>query len=469
MNKIINLYNNNECDNVYNFVENVFENARRNFFMYCLLLNPKLYTKRRNILKPVCDALQESLNKRNYTLMINLPPRSAKSTTISLFITWVLGNNQHLSILRATYAQTLTLENHIIVINTMRDALYKRIFPNIPRLETCNRVSLRFENHHRTNLFNTSVRGVTTGFGGDIIITDDLYNGHLDALSPRKNESVITWYYSNFQSRLDGDIKLNIIVGTVWGKNELAGQLLTNKFVDKRIYIPALQIKDNQYVSFCDDVITTDELIRFKNTMPDIIFETMYQQNFNVESSRIIKDLKPFEITDFENIYLYDRVGVLDTKSTGTDYLALAVFDIFVINYDEFSNQEVQYIIVLRNALYYDTVFDTKQENELIQFIKDEKIQEIHLETNFDNTLYRNLRDKCKCKVISFRSDKNKIAKIITNARFVNEFFIVKDINPILHQFINDVYNYNTGSKHDDAIDVLSMSAEIFKHKYIKM
>ena len=69
--------------------------ARKSFYDYCNLRIPKVYAKC-DYLMEICDEMQDFLTNDLELLIINVPPRHAKTLTKDQFVPWALGQNKSL-------------------------------------------------------------------------------------------------------------------------------------------------------------------------------------------------------------------------------------------------------------------------------------------------------------------------------------------------------------------------------------
>ena len=105
-------------------------------------------------------------------LIINVPPRHLKSLCASIaFPAWVLGQNPAAQILCVSYAQDLADKLARDCRTVMNSNWYKAAFPT--RLSTEKKSVQEFVTRNQGSRLATSVGGVITGRGADIIIIDD--------------------------------------------------------------------------------------------------------------------------------------------------------------------------------------------------------------------------------------------------------------------------------------------------------
>lgn len=133
-------------------------------------------------------------------LIINLPPRHLKSHCASIaFVAWCLGHNPAGHVICASYGQDLADKLARDSRNIMQSAWYKQLF--------ATRLADRLAVHDFTTTelgtrMATSVGGVLTGRGADLIIIDDALKPD-EALSETRRKAVNDWYDNTLLSRLN--------------------------------------------------------------------------------------------------------------------------------------------------------------------------------------------------------------------------------------------------------------------------
>jgi predicted phage terminase large subunit-like protein len=141
-------------------------------------------------------------------LIVNLPPRHLKSHAISVaFPAWLLGHQPSKQILSVTYAQDLSDALARSSRNLMTSTFYQALFETRLAREAVSEFTTT-EGGYR---LSTSVEGVLTGRGGDIIIIDDPLKAD-DALSDTRRRSVNEWFDNTLRSRLNNSETGAIII-----------------------------------------------------------------------------------------------------------------------------------------------------------------------------------------------------------------------------------------------------------------
>jgi predicted phage terminase large subunit-like protein len=152
---------------------------------------------------------QVRLGKTN-RLIINVPPRSLKSHCASIaFTAWLLGHDPGAQIICASYAQDLSDKLANDCRTLMISPMYEQIFST--RLSSPRPALQELITTRRGFRLATSVGGVLTGRGADIIIIDDPLKPD-EAMSAAARTKVNEWYDHTLLSRLNDKVDGRIIL-----------------------------------------------------------------------------------------------------------------------------------------------------------------------------------------------------------------------------------------------------------------
>ncbi|HEX3413773.1 MAG TPA: terminase, partial [Stellaceae bacterium] len=125
-------------------------------------------------------------------LIINLPPRHLKSLLASVaFPAWCLGHDPSAQILCVSYAQDLADKLSRDCRHIVAGDWYRGIFPT--RLSPQRAAAPEFDTTAQGCRLATSVGGVLTGRGADIVIIDDPLKPE-EALSQAQRQMANEWY-----------------------------------------------------------------------------------------------------------------------------------------------------------------------------------------------------------------------------------------------------------------------------------
>ena len=228
-------------------------------------------------------------------LIINLPPRTLKSLAASVaFPAWLLGHEPGKRIICASYGQDLA-EKHARDCRTlMASAFYRDLFPGTVLSSDKQSVN-DFMTTKQGFRMATSVGGVVTGRGADIIILDDVMKPE-DALSEARRKTGNDWYRTSLLSRLnskeDGVI---IIVMQRLHQDDLVGNVLESGEHWEVLSLPAIAQRDERYLIESPlgnrtyvrkagealhpqrDSLETYQKVR--EAVGEFVFQSQYQQN----------------------------------------------------------------------------------------------------------------------------------------------------------------------------------------------
>jgi predicted phage terminase large subunit-like protein len=215
-------------------------------------------------LEVLAAKLEDVRHGRCKRLIINIPPRHLKShTTTIAFPAWLLGHNPNAKILSVCYAQDVADKFARDSRSLMTSAFYQAVFDT--RLSPDRQAVYEFETTEGGSRFSTSVGGVVTSRGADVIIIDDPLKAE-DALSEARRRSVNDWYDGTLRSRLNNqETGSIIIVMQRLHADDLVAHVQENEKWDV-LSFPAIAEKTTDY-----DIETPYGRRRFRRTIGDIL------------------------------------------------------------------------------------------------------------------------------------------------------------------------------------------------------
>jgi predicted phage terminase large subunit-like protein len=144
-------------------------------------------------------------------MAVCLPPRYGKSTIVSVaFPAWCLGHDPSLRILCASYAQDLAFRLSKNFRRVVESEWYRATFPQF-QIDPSKCSEREIQTQANGGRFATSFGGAMTGFGGDMLILDDVIKAS-DVSSEVARKGVIEWLESTVFTRLDNKATGSIIV-----------------------------------------------------------------------------------------------------------------------------------------------------------------------------------------------------------------------------------------------------------------
>ena len=245
--------------------------------------------------REICKALECVILGKTKRLIINVPPRSGKTeVAVKAFISWAMGLAPDSEFIHASYSKRLATANAYDIRAMMQHEAYKLVFPWL-KLQDDSKAKDEFRTTAGGIVYATGAEGTITGYGaskmresfGGAIIIDDPHKAG-EATSPVMRQSVIDWYQSTIQSRLnkpDGPI---IIIMQRLHEEDLSGWLLNGGSGEKweHLVIPA---RDESGQSFWPEQFPPEMLDRLELTSP-YVFAGQYMQRPAPLGGGIFKD-----------------------------------------------------------------------------------------------------------------------------------------------------------------------------------
>ena len=244
------------------------------------------------------DLLAATLEKcrtgQTKRLILNLPPRTLKSHAASVaFPAWLLGHDPARQIICASYGQDLADKHARDCRTVMGSSFYKEVFSRT-RLSADKTSVNDFMTTAQGVRMATSVGGVLTGRGADVIILDDILKPD-DALSETRRKAANDWYFNTLLSRLNSkEHGIIIIVMQRLHQEDLVGEVMDREPWEV-LSLPAIATCDERHPyqtpfgSQCftrrqgealhperDSVATYR---RIRETVGDYNFQSQYQQD----------------------------------------------------------------------------------------------------------------------------------------------------------------------------------------------
>jgi predicted phage terminase large subunit-like protein len=249
------------------------------------------------------EYLAEVWRRRIRRLIINVPPRTAKSSEGTIcFPAWGWARDSRVRFLTASYSKDLSREHSSKRRALIDSAWYQSLWP-IEFSEDTNRAD-QYRNSAHGEMIATSVGATGTGRGGDILILDDGLSAD-QALSESERKTAHEWFRDTFRTRLnDPATGAIVVIEQRTNHDDVTGWLLRNEPGQwTQVTIPLVQDeKEAKIVSFPVsgrklERLTGDVLQPVRHT-PDVVaarmvhrrtFETQDQQRPAPDGGNICK------------------------------------------------------------------------------------------------------------------------------------------------------------------------------------
>jgi predicted phage terminase large subunit-like protein len=288
-------------------------------------------------------------------LIINLGPRGLKSHCASItFPAWYLGHNPTGQIICASYGQDLADKFARDCRTIMAADWYKAIFAT----RVANRQAVAdFMTTEQGVRMSTSVGGVLTGRGADLIIIDDPLKPD-EALSETRRMAVNEWYDNTLVSRLND--KTNgciIIIMQRLHQDDLVGHVLEQEDWEV-LSLPAIAEQDETHVIVnpfgtrlfkrkAGDALHPEReslaiYANIRQTIGEYNFLSQYQQNPSPAGGAMVKTgwLRFYE--PGEQPAQFSRIVIsLDSANKATELSDYSVFTVWGVDYKHYYLLEV--------------------------------------------------------------------------------------------------------------------------------
>jgi predicted phage terminase large subunit-like protein len=151
----------------------------------------------------ICEHVEAVINLEILRLIVNVPPRHCKSSIISVALTpWAWLKKPELQFVYFSYASTLSIRDGVKGRRVMESPQYKQWWGDKYALTSDQNTKIRYDNDKGGYRICTSVSGVATGEGGDVLVIDDANNVQ-EAESEPVRTGTNTWFDEVIQSRFN--------------------------------------------------------------------------------------------------------------------------------------------------------------------------------------------------------------------------------------------------------------------------
>jgi predicted phage terminase large subunit-like protein len=178
-------------------------------------------------LEVICEHLEGFINGEIRKLVLNMPPRAAKSLLCAVFApvwAWIADPTEQWMF--ASYAAVLSIRDSVKCRRLIQSEWFQERWGHRFHLSGDTNVKSYFSNDKQGFRFATSTGAATTGFGANRIVVDDGHNS-LDAQSDTIRQSVLDWFDGALSTRLNNPkTGCFLVVQQRLHERDLAGMLL---------------------------------------------------------------------------------------------------------------------------------------------------------------------------------------------------------------------------------------------------
>jgi len=175
----------------------------------------------------ICQHLQAVSDGRIKRLLVNMPPRHAKSTLISvMWPVWTWLNAPSARFLCASYALSLAIRDNRKCRQLIQSQWFQSRYGNLFQLSGDQNVKGRFENTKMGYRLATSTGSAATGEGGDVLLVDDPHSID-EKNSDVTREATIDWFQNVWSSRMNNaQTSAMVVVGQRIHYRDVSGYIL---------------------------------------------------------------------------------------------------------------------------------------------------------------------------------------------------------------------------------------------------
>ncbi len=427
---------------------------------------------------PYIELLASTLDKvrtgETKRLILNLPPRTLKSHAASVaFPAWLLGHSPALQIICASYGQHLASKHALDCRTLMECACYRDLFPKALLSPTKGAVD-DFMTIAQGFRMATSVGGVLTGRGADVMILDDIIKPE-DALSETRRRSANDWFFSTLMSRLNS--KENgaiIIVMQRLHQEDLVGEVMEREPWEV-LSLPAIAVNDElyQYKRLFTECTFTRKLgealhperdtvetyRKIRETAGEYVFQSQYQQNPTSREGGLVKGdwLRYYDPDKMQNDYEWILQSWDTACKTGgqNDYSVCTTWKILQGNFylidvyrKRLTYPELKRAAMERHELYKPwTILIEEQASgiSLLQDLKAEYLPGVEAYNPLQGT--------------------DKFTRFAAQSiLFESGTVYLPNRAPWLEEYIREITGF-PGTKYDDQVDSTTQALEILRQK----
>lgn len=440
------------------------EILRRDFRAFAhrafLELNPSARFRQNWHHEVVAAKLEEVRHGQTTRVIFNMAPRHLKSHTISIaYVAWLLGHDPTMQIITISYGQELADTFARACRKLMASPFYQALFNT--RISPDRDTVSEFYTTAGGFRFSTSVGGVLTGKGADLIIIDDPMKTD-EAISDKRRIDTNSWFDDTVRTRLNNQETGRIILTMQRvHSDDLVAHVQTNEHWDvvslplvateKQVFnletpYGARRIVRNEGSILQKSLTSPATVARIRATTTAYNFAAQYQQDPQPVAGNIVERawLKPYSPSDkpkrFEQIIQSWDTANKDSElanysvctTWGLKKTHMYLLDVYRrrLNFPELKSA-VELLAKLHNATVV-LIEDKASGTSLIQQLRAERFTRVREAPKMDGD-----------KIMRLRSQ---------TAKMSGGFVHVPSDAPWLDDYISELISF-PNSKYDDQVD----------------
>ena len=162
-------------------------------------------------IEAICEHLQAVTEGKIRRLVINVPPRTTKSSLVSvLWPTWEWIRNPWTAWMFSSYSLDLSIRDSVRRRALLENPWYQNRWPQV-KLSSDQNVKREYKNTLGGMMIATSVGGTVLGRGADRLVIDDPHQP-AGADSDKQRETALMWYDLTWTSRVTDPKKTAYVI-----------------------------------------------------------------------------------------------------------------------------------------------------------------------------------------------------------------------------------------------------------------
>jgi predicted phage terminase large subunit-like protein len=249
-------------------------------------------------LEAFCFELEACARGRTRRLVVNMPPRQLKSFCLICLQAWMLGRNPQKRIVVVSYGDELGRSHTEMFRAIVLAPWFQDIFPRLRAAERADRLD-EFRTQERGYRRSASIGGAITGFGGDVIICDDLIKAQ-DAYSPTHRSTVDRFINETLLTRFNNPAD-GVLIAALQRLHETDATATLLQLQNVRhLSLPAIADRDAEYDlyegrkwarrngDYLDPLRLGPSVLSEIRSRRPAVFASQYQQAPETDSTRML-------------------------------------------------------------------------------------------------------------------------------------------------------------------------------------
>lgn len=436
---------------------------RKNFLSFLhksfFHLNPTKNFQYNWHIRLISEYLELVRKKKIKRLLINVPPRTLKSTCISVsWPAWMMGIDPSLKVIAGSYSMQLAIKHSIDCKSIMLSEWYKNLFPKTIISKSLNTKDRFLTTEHGFRI-GTSVGGSITGQGGDVLIIDDPHNPTY-IHSKKARDKAKHWYENTFLTRLNNPSEGAIILIMQRLHPDDLSSFVLNKNPNQweKVVIPAIsksqihyscsnfEFTFNKNTSIQESHLPKKYLAQLEKEIGSAAFASQYIQNPSTDENNNIFQKKDILFYSSKPEKIKCIIQSWDTSFKTAEHNDYSVCTTWSITQDN------KYYLI---DLFQDKLEYAQLKNQVIKLHNEFLPSNILIEDHASGqSIIQELKEKYRITPIKQKINKVNRAYIMLSF-FLNNKIFLQNSYSINNNLIPQLLSF-PNAKHDDIIDSMS-------------